>query len=181
MYLVIDKQSKAILHMSNSFPDEEKAAKDVFPEFDPATMEFGRSPEQYVPTEFTIENGVVKDLSPVVAAAEHVESIDQARQRRLAHFSEASFAARRELIPDHELMNAALGIYETDRVHSIRRTVEAFRDEYHRLAAAVGKAGSLSELNAIKAAFPKAVVRGAVPGSFTEAAVGFGQGQKAKS
>lgn len=158
MYLVIDKKSKAILHMSNSFPGEQKAAKDVFPEFNPATMVFGRSPEQYVPTDFAIEDGVVMDLSPAAAAVEIVESIDQARRRKLAQFSEASFAARRELIPDHELMNAALGIYEAERVQSIRRTVEAFRNEYHRLAAAVGKAASPAELESIKAAFPQAVV-----------------------
>lgn len=165
MYLVIDKRSKTILHMSNSFPGEEKAAKDVFPEFDPVTMDFGRSPEQYVPTEFAIENGVVKNLAALTASVNLVESIDQARQRKLAQFSDASFAARRELIPDHELINAALGIYDAERVQSIRRTVEAFRNEYHRLAAAVGKAGSPGELEAIKASFPKSVVQPVVGGA----------------
>ena len=43
MYLIINKKTKDILHMSNSFPGEDRKPEDIFPSFDPASMEFGRS------------------------------------------------------------------------------------------------------------------------------------------
>ncbi len=94
MYLVIDKSTKAILHMSNSFPGEEKKPEEVFPGFEAATMEFGRSPEQYIPVNFVIENGVVRDLEPrpsmveAAAALPTVETLAQARERQLQQFSQ---------------------------------------------------------------------------------------------
>ena len=156
MYLIIDKKTKAILHMSNSFSGEEKKPEEIFPSFDAATMVFGRAPEQFIPVSFAIENGVVKDLAPEPAAAPR-ETIAQARARTLNEFSEVALGTRRQLIPDHELMNAGLGIYEDDRVQSIRATVQAFRDEYHRVEAVVTKAKSVKELEAIKPSYPTAI------------------------
>ena len=164
MYLIIDKSSKAILHMANSVRGEEKEAAEVFPAFDAVTMDFGRSPEQYIPVNFVIENGVVKDLdSPpaIVAAATPaaaVENIAQARERQLQSYSALALESRRQLIPDHQLQNAALGIYDEDRVQAIRATVQAFRDEYHRLEAAVAKTRSSKALTAIEPAFPTTIV-----------------------
>jgi hypothetical protein len=164
MYLVIDKSTKAILHMSNSFPGEEKKPEEVFPGFEAATMEFGRSPEQYIPVNFVIENGVVRDLEPRPAMVEAagpsptVETLAQARERQLQQFSQRSLELRRRLIPEHQLQNAALGVYDDDRVQAIRATVQAFRDEYHRLEAAVAKARSIKALAAIEPAFPGAIV-----------------------
>lgn len=156
MYLIIDRKTKAILHMCNSHPGEDKKAEDLFPAFDSAKMEFGRAPDQYIPEHFTIEKGVVKDVSPCLEAP--AETLAQARERKLREFSDLSQMQRRELIPDYQLMNAGLGLYEEERTRAYQGTVQAFRDEYHRLEALVAKAKTKKDLDAIKAAFPKAVV-----------------------
>jgi len=157
MYLIIDKKTKAILHMSNSFPGEDKRPEEIFPAFDAATMDFGRSPDQFIPVHFTIENGVVKDLAPPTAPPP--ETLAQARDRVVRGFTDASVAARQLLIPDYQIMNAGLGMYDDDRVRAIRATVDAFRDEVNRLEAAAAKAKSIQELEAIKPAFPTAMVK----------------------
>jgi hypothetical protein len=156
MYLVIDKKTKAILHMSNSFPGEDKKPEEIFPPYDPLTMEFGRAPEQHIPVRFAIENGVVKDLAPPLAAAP--ESIAQARERVLREITDASLSSRVQLIPDYQLVNAGLGIYDADRTQAMKDTVQAFRDEVHRLEKVVAAAKSVQELAAIKPSFPTAVV-----------------------
>jgi hypothetical protein len=66
---------------------------------------------------------------------------------------------RRQLVPDHQLLNAGIGLYDDDRSQSLRDTVQAFRDEYHRLEGLVAKAKSVKELDAIKPAFPTALVK----------------------
>src|SRR5215471_21473386 len=106
MYLIIDKKTKAILHMSNSLPGQERKPEEIFPSFNPATMEFGRSPEQFIPVNFAIENGVVKNLDDMVAAAVPTETLAQARQRIVSGFTDASFSSRKQLIPDYQLLNA---------------------------------------------------------------------------
>jgi hypothetical protein len=159
MYLIIDKKTKEILHMCNSFPGEERKPEELFPSFDPATMEFGRSPEQFVPVNFTIKDGVVEDATPVPkAAAAARETIAQARERTLRAFSEETLAKRRALVPDHQLMNAGIGLYDDERVQTIRATTQAFREEYQRLEAAVAKAKSVKELEAITPSFPTEMI-----------------------
>jgi hypothetical protein len=157
MYLVVDKKTKDILHMSNSLPGEDKKPRDVFPSFDPATMEFGRAPEQYIPVRFAIEKGVVKDLD--AAPAERAETIAQARERVVRALTDAAVSSRRMLIPDYQLMNAGLGLYDEDRVQAIRDTVQAFRDEVNRLEKLTAKAKSVKELGAITPSFPTAIAR----------------------
>jgi hypothetical protein len=159
MYLIIDKKTKEILHMCNSFPGEERKPEELFPSFDPATMEFGRSPEQFVPVNFTIKDGVVEDATPVPkAAAAPRETIAQARERTLRVFSEETLTKRRALVPDHQLMNAGIGLYDDERVQTIRATTQAFREEYQRLEAAVAKAKSLKDLEAITPSFPTEMI-----------------------
>jgi hypothetical protein len=156
MYLIVDKETKAILHMSNSFPGEDKKPEEIFPSFDPATMDFGRAPEQFIPVHFTIEDGVVKDMAP--PAVSPPETIVEARERILRGFSDASLSNRQQLIPDYQLLNAGLGIYEPDRTQAMKETVQAFRDEVHRLEKAVAEAKSIQELEAIKPSFPTAIL-----------------------
>lgn len=160
MYIIVDKKTKAILHMSNSFPGEDKQPQDLLPSFDPATMDFGRAAEQCVPVEFAIEDGVVKDLAPA-AEAPPAEGIDEVRQRRLREFSEAALASRRALIPDHQLLNAGIGLYEEERIQAIRDTVAGFRDEYLRVEKLALKAKSKKELEAIVPSFPTAIAASA--------------------
>ena len=157
MYLIVDKKTKAILHMSNSFPGEDKKPEEIFPSFNAATMDFGRAPDQFIPVHFTIENGVVKDLAP--AAAAPAETLAQARERIVRGFTDASVAARQLLIPDYQILNAGLGMYDDERVQSIRATVQAFRDEVNRLEDAAAKAKSIQALEAIKPSFPTAIAK----------------------
>jgi hypothetical protein len=161
MYVVREKKSKTILHMVNSRPGEHLKPEEVFPGFDPKTMELGRSEEQYIPAKFTIENGKVKSLEPEAAtpapkvkeptAAEELASLKEAK---LAEINRQSFDQRMKLIPDHEIQNAALGIYDEKRTSAIRETVKAFRDEYKRLEATIKKARSKKELESLEASFP---------------------------
>jgi hypothetical protein len=156
MYLIVDKTTKAILHMSNSLPGEEKKPEEIFPTFNPATMDFGRAPDQFVPVKFAIENGVVKDLAP--AQATPSENLAQARERVLREITNASLNARNQLIPDFQLLNAGLGIYDAERTQGIKNTVQAFRDEVHRLQQLVADAKSAKQLEAIKPSFPTAII-----------------------
>ena len=160
MYLIVDRKTKEILYMCNSFPGEEKKPEELFPSFDPATMEFGRAPEQYVPASFTIRNGVVEDAAPAPKATTAPrETIAQARERVLYAFSEETLAKRRALVSDLQLMNAGIGLYDDERVQAIRATTQAFRAEYQRLEAAVAKARTIKDLEAITPSFPGEIAR----------------------
>ena len=159
MYLIVDKASQTILHMSNAYPGEDKKPQDLLPGFDEATMAFGRASEQHIPARFAIEDGVVKNLDPPAAAsAAPAETLDQARERKLREFSALALESRARLIPDHQLLNAGLGLYDDDRVQTLRATVQAFRDEYQRLEAKVARANSLKEIDDLQPAFPTAPV-----------------------
>ena len=157
MYLIVDKASHAILHMSNAYPGQERQPQDLLPGFDPATMDFGRSPESHVPLRFAIEDGVVKDLDAAAPAAAPPETLAAARERKLHEFSTLSLALRAQLIPDFQLLNAGLGLYDPAWVQALRSTVQAFRDEYHRLEQAVAKAKTIKALEALQPSYPAAV------------------------
>lgn len=163
MYVIRERKSKAILHMRQSVPGDNLKPEEIFPNFDDKTMEFGRSPTHSVPAWFTIENGVIKPSEPPApevkgeATAAPAQSLDQLKESSIAELSRLSFELRKKIIPDHEFQNAALGIYDEKRTRAIRDTTKAFRDEYHRLEAAVRKAKTVKELQALKANFPTKV------------------------
>ena len=172
MYVVRDKQTGEILHLEPSIPGERtRKAQDVFPDFDPKTMEFGRSDQPSIPAWFTIERGKVKEADPppgevpgtedqAEAEAEMPEMpLDQLKPLLLERFSQMSLELRAQLIPDYKLQNAALGVYDEERTAAIRDTMAAFRDEYHRLEEAVQKAGSLKDLARLRPRVPKAEVK----------------------
>lgn len=156
MYLFVDKKTNAVVHVANASPGDDRKPEDIFPAFDPATMSVGRATEAFIPAHFAIENGVVKDLDRPAAAP--AETLAQARERKLREFSGLGLALRARLIPDHQLLNAGLGLYDDDRVQGLRATVQAFRDEYQRMEAKVARAGSLKELDVLQPAFPTAPV-----------------------
>lgn len=159
MYVVREKKSKSILRMVHSRAGEELKPEEVFPGFDPKTMEMGRSDKQYVPVEFTIEDGKVKSLEPEPAKVKAkeltaAEELANLKEAKLWEVSRQAFELREKLIPEHELQNAGLGIYDEERTSSIRETVHDFRDEYHRLEAAIRGAKSKKELDGVAARFP---------------------------
>lgn len=157
MYIIIDRKSKEILHMSNSMPGEEKEPQELLPDFDPESMEFGRAPEQYITEQFTIENGIVKNIEAEVEEPA-AETLAEARERKLRSFSNLSLALRKNIFPDYKLQNAALGLYDEEKVKTIRDTVQAFRKEYQRLKKEVSKKRSIQAVDAIEANFPRVPV-----------------------
>ena len=171
MYVIRHKQTKAVLDMRNSVPGEDRAPEEVFPDFDPETMEFGRSQEQGIPAWFTIEDGIVKEIAPpetepVRAAARAAKSgaaksgvppLATVKAAALAQLTERSLELRRQLIPDYQMQNAALGLYDEERTAAIRDTVQAFRAEVHRLEAAFAKAKSAKDLEKLEPNFPTRV------------------------
>src|SRR5262245_40608096 len=136
MYVVRNKKTKATIHMVNSQPGVDLKPEEVFSGFDAKTMELGRYHEQNLPEHFTIKDGVVV-AQPDKPAQESVEDLKAAK---LQAASWQSFELRMKLIPDHEVLNAALGLYDEKRTRKIRETVRAFRDEYKRFEAALEKA-----------------------------------------
>jgi len=161
MYVVRNKKTKALIHMVNSAPGIDLKPEDVFREFDPKTMEFGRYTEQYLPDEFTIEDGVVKESGksakkPKSAKAPSAEQeLKELKARKLQEASRLSFVERGRILPEHELLNAALGIYDEKRTKQIQATVRAFRDGYHRYEAALEKAKTAKAVEALKLELPK--------------------------
>lgn len=164
LFVIRDRKSKTLLHMHQAAPGEHRKPEDLLPGFDPKTMEFGRSDAPSIPARFDIENGVIKPLEPPEpereeAASRPAPTLAEAKEARLAELSRLSFELRKKLVPEHELQNAALGIYDDKRTQSIRDTVKAFRDEYKRLEAVLKKARSVKEVEALKPEFPTALVQ----------------------
>ncbi|HVE87616.1 MAG TPA: hypothetical protein VND93_32385 [Myxococcales bacterium] len=156
MYVVRLKKTKAIIHMVNSRPGVDLAPEQVFPGFDPKTMELGRYHEQHVPEHFEIEDGVIKSLDKAPKApAVDLEALKEAKLREA---SQRSFQLRQKLIPEHELLNAALGIYPAKRTKEIQETVKAFRDEYHRFEEKLKKAKTKKDVEALEVKFPAKLV-----------------------
>jgi hypothetical protein len=159
MYLIIDKTSRTILHMSNSVPNEDKKPQELLPGFDPKTMVFGRSPEQFIPGRFDIEDGVVVDLDPPPAVVPALaETLEQARARKKQEFTGQALALRASILPDYQLLNAGLGLYDDARANNIRLTVNAFRSEMTRLEALIDKARTVKDVDALVAAFPTTMI-----------------------
>jgi hypothetical protein len=162
MYVIRDRKSKSILHMAQSIPGESRKPEELLPGFDAKTMEFGRADMPAIPAWFSIENGIIKPEEPpppepVAAADAPTQSLDQLKEATIKGLSQLAFELRKKIIPEHELQNAALGVYDEKRSQAIRDTVKAFRDEYHRLEATVKKAKSAKELQSLKPNFPTKV------------------------
>lgn len=159
MYVFVDKKTGAVVEVVNASPGDERKPGEIFRGYDPATMEVGHAPDQFIPARFEIRKGLVVDLDPRPAPpVPGPESLSQARERRRSEFTTQALAARAALVPDYQLLNAGLGLYDEARVTALRATVNAFRDEVNRVEAAIAKAKSVGELEALTASFPTALV-----------------------
>jgi len=150
MYVVRNKKTKEIIHMMNSSPGVDLKPEEVLRHFDPKTMELGRYHEQHLPEEFTIVDGVVKSTEKEPKDAD----LKALKATKLAQASRQAFHERQRLVPDHEMMNAALGVYPEKRLHQIQETVKAFREEYKRFEAALEKAKSRKDVEALEPKYP---------------------------
>jgi hypothetical protein len=168
MFVVRDKSTQAVLHIAPSAPGERRKPEEVYPDFDAETMEFGRTDEPWIPAAFAIVRGVVRPLDEPEPAAVEEEAeaapppLAEVKAQLLSHYSELSLERRREVIPAHKLENAALGVYDEEQTRAIRDTMEAFRNEYHRLEEAINAAKSLEDLRRLRPRFPRSIAaRGA--------------------
>ncbi len=159
MYLFVDKKTQAVVHVASVSPGDERKPEQIFRGYDPATMEVGRAPDNFIPVRFAIRKGVVVDLDPPPARpAPAAETLGQSRERKKREITAQALAQRAALVPDYQLLNAGLGLYDEARVASLKATVNAFRDEVNRLEAAIAKAKSAKELDALAPVFPGAPV-----------------------
>ncbi len=158
MHVIIDKASQTVLHVAQEHPGEPPKPEDLLPGFDPETMVFARTADSYVPTRFVIDKGVLRDLDAPPPDKPKAETLAEARARRLLSVSRWALSARAEFMPDHQLLNAGLGLYDDARTATIKATVQAFRAEVHRVEALINKARSVKEVDAIEPAFPTAPV-----------------------
>ena len=159
MYVIIDKKSRAILHQSNSRPGMEQKPEELMPGYDPKTMLFARATEHFLPVRFDIKDGLVVDLDPPkVAAPPPAPTLTDLKARKKKEITKQALFQREALAPDYHLLNAGLGLYDETRVATLKATVNAFRDEVNRVEAAIAKAKSAKELEAVKPAFPVELV-----------------------
>lgn len=191
MYVVRDKITKKVIYIDYSGSSRGKAAEEIYPEFDPDKLELGWTDTRHIPAEFNINNngeiqpktieeridagtfqmgpeqklvrGKIVNKSKAELVNEGLLQLDEVRQDAINYYSDLAFQKRRELIPDYKVQNAALGIYDDDRIADYKATVKAFRDEFYRVKEMIEKAGSVKEIESIVPNFPEAIRSTAKP------------------
>lgn len=186
MHVVREKQSKRILHISPSSSPTGLSGADLYPAFDATSMEVGWTPGMFMPTYFDIDSmGQVVELSDEEAvvrglrelapaeklvagklvlksndelATEGLVDLGALKQQLLAACTQTALELRTRLIPDYKLQNAAIGVYDDAKVAAFRATINAFRDEVHRVEAQIQEATKPSELERIQPNFPVRVL-----------------------
>lgn len=83
--------------------------------------------------------------------------LDEIKEQKKKDFSALALQMRNKILPDFKIQNALMGIYGDGVVEEQKKTIEAFRKEYHRLEGVIDEAETLAELDKIKAGFPKAL------------------------
>jgi len=68
-----------------------------------------------------------------------IEVFDVTAQHLVDKFSQESFRERQNILPDYKLLNAALGIYDSEETSKIKKLVKDFRDEYYRCKTEIEK------------------------------------------
>jgi len=100
----------------------------------------------------------IKTLSDREMLDEGMIDLKEYKKKTIEYFSNMAFMKRRELIPDHKLQNAALGVYDEQTVANIKTTVGGFRDEFHRIEGLIKKAKNARTIDAIKEQYPKEII-----------------------
>jgi hypothetical protein len=186
MHLIRDKVSKKVLAIDYRQTEERLKGNELTPDFDPLTMEIGWTDKTYIPGHYDIDHeGVIIELplpkaemvhravlpkthklveGQVIAKTEDeliqegVINIEDIKKQMLENIDNTAFNIRETLIPNYKLQNAALGIYGKERNATYSATIQAFRDEYHRLEDEISKASTAVELRAIQPRFPDKLI-----------------------
>ena len=186
MHVVRNIETHEVLHIDYTCSKMALPAEQVYANFDKTNMELGWTDKQCIPGYFSIdENGLIIELSIGEAVEqglyilepeqklengeiiektkdelinEGLLTIDKLRDEIIEYFSKLSFGKKRELIPDYKMENAIIGVYDMQRLSEYRATINAFRDEFHRLSTLIKKAKSVKELEKITPKFPESII-----------------------
>ena len=104
-----------------------------------------------------VEGDQIVAKTPAEMLEEGLISLDEVKQQKKAYFSALALQKRNEILPDYKIQNALMGIYDDGITAAYKKTIEAFRKEYHRLEGVIDETTSLDSLNKIKARFPKSL------------------------
>ena len=154
MYVVIDKKTRRITHINHAPFKQELTDERQYYRIDAKTMDMGHADAD--PT-CQSESRAADGSAEPEAEADSDADLEARKRDRVEHFSRLALQERQRILPDYKLQNASLGIYDERRTANYRATVQAFRDEFHRLEALVHQARSATELQAIEPHFPDAL------------------------
>ena len=154
MYVIIDKKTKKITHINHAPFKQELTDERQYYRFDPKTMDMGHADAD------PSSDQVPEDESSGAISAGHRPSlaIQEQKQYHIQRFSRLALEERRRILPDYKLHNVSLGIYNKKRIATYRATVQAFRQEVHRLETLVEQARTEAALEAICPHFPAQLV-----------------------
>lgn len=82
-------------------------------------------------------------------------TLEDVKKERIQYFSDLAFEKRRAIVPDYEMLNAALGIYDEQETAALKEIVRAFREEFYRLKNLIKNAATIEEIESIKDNFPE--------------------------
>lgn len=105
-----------------------------------------------------LDGDEVKTLSNREMLDEGKIDLKEYKKKMIERFSRTAFERRIGLLPDYKLQNASLGIYDQQTMAKIKATIEAFRDEFHRIEGLIKKAKSAKAIDAIKEKYPKEII-----------------------
>lgn len=186
MYVIRDKKSKKIRYIDRRTISPKLKATEIYPDFDVKTMEFGNTEEDYLPanfhidkkgniTEWTLEEkikaglpeigshqklrkGKIVDKTIEELVKDQQVTLEEIKENRIQYFSGLSFKLRYDILPDYKLENAALGVYDEQRVANYRATIMAFKAEFIRLRDLINQAKTATEIEKVQEAYPSKIL-----------------------
>lgn len=110
------------------------------------------TPNQKIIDEEIVEKSLQEMLD------EKLITLDEIKERKVDELSSHSLSLRNEILPDYKIQNALLGIYDDTKTEQYKKTINAFRGEFHRLKEEIQKARTLKALEAVRGNFPDKIV-----------------------
>lgn len=86
---------------------------------------------------------------------EKLITLDEMKQNKIEEFSAMALSLRNTILPEYKIQNALMGIYDEDKTVQYKKTINTFRDEFHRLKEEIEMAKTLKGIEAVEEKFPK--------------------------